>query len=197
MRNKKGTFMMILGLLFLMAAFLLMTYNIYDGKRAENASGKVLEKLENKIAENEPQWQEETIIAAREMPAIEIDGYRYIGILEITTLELSLPVMEEWDEQRLKIAPCRYKGSIYEDNLIIAGHNYARHFSPIKNLPVGTEVTFTDVEKNVFRYQISEIELLNEAKVEEMVTGDWNLTLFTCTYGGEDRYAVRCVAIEE
>ena len=25
-----------------------------------------------------------------------------------------------------------------------------------------------------------------------MTSGDWDLTLFTCTYGGQERYTVRC-----
>ena len=30
-------------------------------------------------------------------------------------------------------------------------------------------------------------------QVEDMITGDWDLTLFTCTPGGQLRIAVRCL----
>ncbi len=33
--------------------------------------------------------------------------------------------------------------------------------------------------------------------VEEMITGDWDLTLFTCTLGGQTRVTVRCQLIEK
>ena len=33
-------------------------------------------------------------------------------------------------------------------------------------------------------------------QVKEMVTGEWDLTLFTCTLGNESRIAVRCDRLE-
>ena len=62
-----------------------------------------------------------------EMTVVEIDGYGYVGVLTIPTLELELPVMSEWDAARLKIAPCRYSGSTKTRDLVIAGHNYTTH----------------------------------------------------------------------
>jgi len=58
----------------------------------------------------------------------EIDGNNYIGVIDIPCLGLSLPIISDWSYPNLKIAPCRYKGSAYQDNLIIAGHNYQSHF---------------------------------------------------------------------
>lgn len=199
--RKKGSVMMFIGFLLLAAALFLTAYNIYDAKRAEDAADAVISELRPQIEENADTLpgQEDTISAEaflnpdREMPAIEINDYRYVGILEIPALGLSLPIMEEWDYSRLKISPCVYEGSVYQDNMIIAGHNYAKHFSPIKNLPVGTTILFTDVENHVFEYQIGWIDVLAGDAVEEMSSGDWDLTLFTCTYGGNARYAVRCI----
>ena len=36
------------------------------------------------------------------------------------------------------------------------------------------------------------METLMPTAVEEMESGDWDLTLFTCTVGGRTRVAVRC-----
>ena len=47
----------------------------------------------------------------QDMPVIEIEGNFYIGVLEIPSLELSLPVMADWDYEKMKIAPCHYYGS--------------------------------------------------------------------------------------
>ncbi len=63
---------------------------------------------------------------------MKIDGNYYIGVLTIPSLDLSLPVMEDWDDEKLKISPCRYAGSLYQKNLVIAGHNYQRHFNGIE-----------------------------------------------------------------
>ena len=40
-----------------------------------------------------------------ELPVVMLDGYGYVGYLELLTLELKLPVMAEWDYKRLKISP--------------------------------------------------------------------------------------------
>lgn len=131
-----------------------------------------------------------------EMPMIEIDGESYIGFLEIPELNLSLPVMAgEWIETKLKKAPCLYEGSVYMDDMIIAGHNYRSHFSPLKKLKEGTEIYFIDAEGNVFPYVLAWTEVIEEYDVHKMQskTEEWNLTLFTCTYGGRERYTLRCI----
>ena len=63
-------------------------------------------------------------------------------------------------------------------------------------LRTGSTVTFTDMDGNTFTYEITEIENLDPKQVREMVTGEWDLTLFTCTLGNESRIAVRCDRLE-
>ena len=119
----KGTVMMFIGLLLLAAALFLTLYNIIDAKRAEKAAKAVIPDLQEQIivkGEETEKPLEGTemdmfLLADRDMPAIEIDGYRYVGILEIPALEMKLPIMEEWDYTRLKISPCLYEGSVYKD----------------------------------------------------------------------------------
>lgn len=131
-----------------------------------------------------------------EMTVKQIDGYGYIGYLTIPALGLELPVMDDWDYSRLKIAPCRFYGSTKTDDLVIAGHNYRRHFSPLKQLKVGAEVYFTDMDGLVTAYQVAEIDVLNPSEVEEMNSGEFELSLFTCTYGGQNRLTLRCAKVE-
>lgn len=127
-----------------------------------------------------------------EMPTREIDGQTYIGKVEVPSLELSLPVISEWTYPRLKKAPCRYVGSVYSKDMVICGHNYDRHFGRLKELAVGDEVRFTDMDGNVFIYSVCGTEQLGKYAVEDMLAGAWDLTLFTCTKGGRMRVTVRC-----
>ncbi len=116
----------------------------------------------------------------------------YIGMVEVPALELSLPVISEWTYPRLKKAPCRYVGSVYSKDMVICGHNYDRHFGRLKDLAVGDEVRFTDMDGNVFFYSVCGTEQLGKYAVEDMLAGEWDLTLFTCTKGGRMRVTVRC-----
>ncbi len=131
-------------------------------------------------------------LGEREMPTVTLGGYRYIGVLDVKSLDLSLPVMEDWDYDRLKVSPCRFAGNLYEDNLVICAHNYPQHFTPLKYAPLGTEVKFTDAEGTEYLYAISSVETIGPNDVEGMVTGDWDLTLFTCNTNGQTRCAIRC-----
>ena len=62
---------------------------------------------------------------------------------------------------------------------------------------VGDRVTFTDVDGNVFLYSVAEIQILQPGDVEEMLSGGWALTLFTCTLGGRTRVTVRCEEVAD
>ena len=133
-----------------------------------------------------------------EMPVMKIDGNYYIGVLTIPSLDLSLPVMEDWDDEKLKLSPCRYAGSLYQKNLVIAGHNYQRHFSGIRTLPIGSKIQFNDADGNEFQYTVVASDVMNPEEKDRMLEdGAWDLTLFTCNYGLGTRYAVRCQMVEE
>ena len=203
-RKKKGTWLMTGGLLLIAAALFLTCFNLWDERRATNSAGEALRELEAvRPEEAEATEPGEAEIPAylldpgREMPAVEVDGGRYIGVLEVPSLGLELPVMETWSYPNLRVAPCRYSGSAYQDDMIVAAHNYKTHFGRLKELRPGDEVRFTDTEGNVFRYTVAELETLGKYDVEEMTSGDWALTLFTCTYGGKSRVTVRCLKKKE
>ena len=100
--------------------------------------------------------------------------------------------MSQWSYPNLKIAPCRYQGSAYQNDLILLAHNYSRHFGQIHTLEPGSTVCFTAADGTRFMYEVSLVEQLERTAIEEMESGDWDLTLFTCTVGGAARVTVRC-----
>ena len=194
---------MVIGGLLMSAALFLSIYNFYEDKKAENSGVQISGQLQKEVdknleqkIENEEDVPDYVRYPEIEMPAVEIDGERYIGFLEIPQLNLTLPVMEgEWSEAKLKKAPCLYDGSAYLDNMVIAGHNYKSHFSGLKKLEERAEVFFVDVEGNIFTYTLAWTEIIDQYDIHKMLSKkeDWDLTLFTCTYGGEDRYTFRFI----
>ena len=199
-KQKIGRACMILGALLILGALALFAYNEWDANRADKASQDALGKLEKTLTETIEDNSEEEIQPEldpeREMVTTEIDGWDYIGYLSIPSIGLELPVMSEWSYAGLKIAPGRYSGSTYADNMVVCAHNYAKHFSPIKWLAVGSEVYFTDMEGQRWSYEVSNVETIQPTDIDKMITAtdqdDWDLTLFTCTTGGRARCAVRC-----
>lgn len=196
---KRGAFWIHLGLLLIAAALFLSAYNEMESHEARNSAQQVIAQMCQTLptetaAETEaPAVPEYLLDADREMPVQTINDRDYIGVLTIPSLELELPVLSQWDYPALKVAPCRYSGSLYQDNLIICAHNYASHFGKLKNLRVGDTAIFTDMDENVVSFQLAAQETIQPEDLEAMEAGDWDLTLFTCTVGGQSRVTVRFV----
>lgn len=204
-KNWIGKIFTITGLLLFAAALALSVYNLWDGYRAEQSREKLLEEYRDKnqnisdegeqAEESDGQIPDYQLNPEMELPEVmleELDGAACIGVLEIPAIDLKLPVLSEWSYPLLKKAPCRYSGSAYLDNLVIAAHNYRTHFGKLKELETGDEVIFTDAAGNRFEYKVAVVEALTPQSVEDMTSGEWALSLFTCTLDGKNRVTVRC-----
>lgn len=198
MKNKKGRTLIVGGLLLLLAAIGLSGYNLWQEQRAANAAETTLAELTAQIpgpgtvALPEGMLPDYEVAPEMEMPTVAVASYDYIGYLSIPALSLELPVMSEWSYPNLKVSPCRYAGSAYEDGFVICAHNFKRHFGGLKDLSIGDAIQFVDVDGNAFDYVVAEVGQLNPDDTREMLSKDWALSLFTCTLGGQFRVTVRC-----
>lgn len=198
MRNKVGTGCMALGAALILAALALFLWNRSEAEQAGAASEELLPLVVEQIIEEREKTPEQLPEpTAKEMTVVEIDGQGYIGFLSIPALELELPVLAEWDYTKLNIAPCRYTGATGTNDLVLCAHNYDRHFGRLSRLEIGDEVLFTDMDGVSTRYTVAAQDILEATAVEEMTAGEYDLTLFTCTYGGVSRVTVRCERTEE
>lgn len=189
--RRKGSGWIAAGLLLIAAALFLTGYNLWEQHRAGSAAAQTAAALVQQLpaAEAIPDY---LLTPEMEMPETTVDGVAYIGVLRIPALALELPVVSQWSYPALKQAPCRYSGSAYLDDLVICAHNYPSHFGQLSTLHTGDSVTFTDVDGNVFAYTVAGLENLSPTAIEDMESGGWALTLFTCTVGGQSRIALRC-----
>lgn len=119
-----------------------------------------------------------------------INEKAYIGILSIPRLELDLPVAGEWNYEELKNTPCRYSGSIADNNMVIAAHNYKKHFANIRRLKRSDLILFTDVNGVEITYRVAGVKTVQPSAVEEVTDSGFDLTLFTCTYDRSARVVV-------
>lgn len=195
-----------LGAALLLAALGLTFFNLRQSNAAGETAARAVNALQEAIPESEPPQDGDFYSEARkeirkpdymlnpemEMPTVRVENRDYIGLLSIPALGLELPILSTWDYPSLRVAPCRYTGSAYTDDLVIAAHNYASHFGRLRELSPGDSVRFTDMDGNVFDYVAADLEILDPYAVAQMTAGDWALTLFTCTLGGQQRVTLRC-----
>lgn len=210
MKNKIWIISVAVGALLLLSALGLCLFNLYEDNKAFESSQAVMDELKELIPETTaetttlpPDMTEPDLFAEYETPAeapadeistLNVRGNDYCGFITLPTLNIELPVMNNWSYPNLKIAPCRYSGYARDNNLIIAAHNYSSHFGQINSLSQGDEVWFTDADGKVYFYKVQYSEIIDGYDVDYMFSGqsnEWDLTLFTCTLGGQSRVTIR------
>lgn len=179
---------MCVGSLLVLGGLVLMIYNLRQQRYAEKASNAMLELLQEEIAYVQGTANEN----CKKTDFTEINGVKYLGILELPTLQVTLPIQADWSYEKLRESPCVYDGSIRGRNLVLLGHNYRCHFGPIDRLRPGDELALTDSAGNTFSYIVDELTTLDDKSIEEMVNSNYDLSLFTCNYDGSMRITVRC-----
>ena len=204
-RKRIGTAFVAVGAVLVLSALGVMGFNLCrqerSGVHAEQAMDQLLEQMPQDRFLATPDvpsvptgvGEGSQDAAYRQMPEVVIDGVPYIGYLSIPALELELPVIGTCSEEELEIAPCRFYGTVYNSNFVIGGHRYRRHFRKLSTLGYGEQLTFTDIEGNVYSYRLMEQEVLEPNQAEYLCSGDWDLSLFTCTPGGLTRVVLRCL----
>ena len=196
MRRKFARLLIVCGIVCVIGAVLLFVYNKVKSDNAARFAEEVVyalqtgdysnkEKSTPDETSNEPDREEAAI------DSVVIKEYSFIGYLSIPSLWLNLPVMDEWSYDNLNVSPCRYSGSPTTDDFVIAAHNFSSHFGFISSLKIGDTVSFTDVRGKQFNYRVELIDTLSPTDVENMTAGEYDLTLFTCTYSGQARVTVR------
>jgi len=200
-----GKMLMVLGVVLVLGAGGLYGYNQYVDYQAGQASENAAMELVQEIAAQKVEIKDKPVVnvgAASEEPSAELlkvaelNGAYYMGVLTIPDLERILPIQSDWSESKLKRTPCRYSGSLEEGGLVIAGHNYKKHFSKLSTLSHGASVVFTDLEGSQYFYEVREVCTLDGSDVEGMTESGYDLSLFTCNYDGQARVTVRCTRVE-
>ena len=205
--DKFGTFLIVLGSILICICIILVIHNSQENLEAQSAVERQLPAIHQAIEERKSaelnsdisyvQMTETDEEVIPDMTSVEIGGYGYIGYLYFPSLDLELPVLDQLDNKRLRLAPCLYSGSYYTDDLVIAAHNYRSSFGQLKNVLQGDIICFTDMDGNLHGYVVEDIELLEATDVEWMKHSEFDLSLYTCTYDGSQRLTVRCSRIEK
>jgi len=202
-------FLLVGAFLILLGAGLYLKNSLED-EQAKKTSADAMESIRRQIAENaQARTQKagpngakaessmdgayaETPNYPLDVNTITVDGTKYLCVLFVPEVDLQVPVSDELTEEILKKVPCRYHGTLDQNGFVIAGHNYKSGFGLLKKVKKGAQVLIVDAQGYVHEYVVEEIEILQPEAVEEMISGDWALSLYTCTYGGGQRYTVRC-----
>lgn len=130
----------------------------------------------------------------------DISNTYVMGIIEIPKINVYYPIFSIYDEELLKISPCKFYGPGPGDvgNLCIAGHNYDNNkfFSKINNLNVNDEIIIYDNSNKKFSYSVFEIYEVKSNDLSPIYSYDNNsrqLTLITCNNLNNNRIILKAL----
>lgn len=191
-RQKAGAWLVLAGLLLVLTGLGIHLVQERQDTMAGQTAALLLQQLDQKTLPVETAPAEENPDPV--LPEKVYMGYRLIGSISIPSVGIRLPILHDWSEEMLKVAPCCYSGSISGGDMIIMGHNYKSHFTPLHRIEVGAAVEFENTVGKTFRYRVAEIEYLHRTEGEQLPS-EYPFTIFTCTPGGLERVVVRCEAV--
>ncbi len=206
-----GIALVTVGVLLLAAALLLLIHNQQESQQAGSAAEEALEAVQEAIRKNhaptdavpapaapeeappeaEPEAPRETE-PVPELAVTVINGHEYVGYLEIPSLDRTLPVMKLKYLQDLQTAPCLQFGSPWTNDAVIAAHNYASHFGPLRDMTGGEMILFADMNGESISYTVKIVQTIEPTDLQTVTESPYDLVLYTCTTGGKARVMIGC-----
>lgn len=184
-KRKIGKKLLIAGVICVAVALTFFTYNRITDYQASQFTSSVMVEIKDYI-------EKEKTDKKTGNSSVLFRNYNFMGYIIIPKLNLTLPVMSDWNYDKLNVSPCRYSGSVLTGDLVIAAHNYSSHFGNLYRLEKGDEVTFTDIEGQEYKYEVVLTDTLNPVEVNKMTSGEYAMSLFTCNWTGSARITIRC-----
>ena len=125
-------------------------------------------------------------------------NFSVIGLIEISKLNISYPILSEINSDLLKIAPCKVSGPMPNEygNLCIAGHNYDNYkfFSKISFLNVNDEIIIYDANGSKHSYFVFNKFEVKDDDLSPLDNSDQTIkqiTLITCNNSNSNRIIVQ------
>lgn len=122
------------------------------------------------------------------------------GSLEIPSLNISYAIFNEFNEELMKMSPCKFYGVEINEtgNIAIAGHNFDNHtfFSDLNKLKINDEIYLYSNTNEKYIYSVydtfetssDDLSVLNSKFIASK-----ELTLVTCNNSNKKRFIVKAI----
>ena len=166
--------------------FILILYIVFT-----NIKEKELENISSILNKN---------IELSKIYNIEKQGIKektYFGKIIIEKINLEYLVFNNFSEELLKIAPCKFYGGEIgsSGNICIAGHNYndKRFFGKLNKLEIDDKIKIVDLEEKEYEYTVYKIFETDEKNVTDVIRKkqEYELTLLTCNNSNKKRIIIK------
>lgn len=125
-------------------------YTLYENNKKEKLSKKLLNNFNISTLYNNEDYVA-TRTTNKNMYISEDNNFSVIGLIEIKKIRINYPIISSYNDDLLKIAPCRFFGPMPNEigNMCVAGHNYNSYkfFSKLKDLSIGDIISIYDLSR--------------------------------------------------
>lgn len=136
--------------------------------------------------------------AKQQLLETTIQGYNIEGIIEIPSIGLKYPIINQTNDEAMKISVTKFWGGNINEigNYTIAGHNNldGTMFGKVKKLQKGDNIRLTNLYGETVEYKIFDMYVIdpNDVTCTEIVEeGTREVTLITCTNGRKNRLVTK------
>ena len=190
--RRNGNVIFLIGCLLVLGSFTLLVFSRLQVSRSAAKAVELAAQLEDILPPRTPGIPE--AYTNMEMPAISVNGYDFIGIVEIPAFQTALPIGSVWDSGTVSSFPCRFWGTVYDSSLILGGADQTGQFDFLKQIQHGDSVLVTDMTGAEFSYRVERIIRTTSADAEILLEQDSDLILFARQARSPEYIIVRCAA---
>ena len=162
------------GSLLLISAMTMLVCWQWGISASQKKAQSYLESIRALIPEPQGAVLEEKL--DNEMPALSLDGKDFIGIIEMPSHNLSLPVCAEWGNESKY--PCKFSGSIYDKSLQIGATSQKGQYDFYREISVGDAVLYTDMSGKRYSFTVTDLKYRKHADQSALTEKPSDLTLF-------------------
>ncbi len=188
---KGSTVTLWLGMLLLLTAALLLCITQISQKQAAADVKTVSQKLYSLMPSVHTQLPDDRVNVM--MPAIQVEGISYCGIIELPLYGTALPICASWDKTAALSVPCKYMGSVYDGSLMIGGSDKQGQFDFVQQITKGDRVYITDMTGGKYAYTVSVVKKASHLPTEYLESIDADLVLFARNSFSLDHTVIGCV----
>lgn len=145
--------------------------NIYVSEQKANEYVSTIQELIPKTQGAIPEERRDNAMAT-----LSIDETDFVGLLELPQHDSVLPVGAEWGNSSKY--PCCFSGSVYDRTMQIGATSQKGQYDFYRNISVGDNVFFTDMEGNRYSYAVKDIRYEKSVNQSTLQYKETSLTLF-------------------
>lgn len=164
----------VIGVALLLTAAVTLVCWRWSISNSEKRAKSYVEALESLI----PPPQNAVLEERRDntMSVLSIDGKDFVGTIELLRYGSKLPVGADWGDPSKY--PCRLGGSIYNGTLQVGATTQKGQYDFYRELSVGDEVDYIDVEGNRYSFEIKSMRYEKHIDQNELAQEGYPLVLF-------------------